>query len=211
VPGIPERRPHQGVASRLVGRVQQWRADAANQTVASFSSARAAWNVTVLLLCATGALAGYAGSQAHAQLHQLHQSQTHANSGPPQAATAFVAVSAEHDFSVRLPMPPQALKVVEQLHAAARSSGIVVASLSATSQPATLAQLGRQEYEVVLRGPYAGIKQMLGDTLGRFDGSTVRSLRLRQDASAGMAEAQVVVVVWSAPERAQPPSAGRGG
>jgi hypothetical protein len=132
-------------------------------------------------------------------LERLHTAESQASQ--LAVPTPVPAAPKAEDFTRTLPAPPTALRVVGELQRASSTAGVMLLSLSAQEHTATVAQLGRMEFDVTLRGPYPALKLVLRETLARWGGSTVKVLRLRQEPAAPQAEMQVVLAVWSAPAR----------
>lgn len=109
------------------------------------------------------------------------------------------------DFVHELPSQVQTSRVVEVLQRASREAGIQLSSVQVREPATAPSQLGRCEIGLSLKGPYAAVKQVLGEVLFRFPFITVRSLQWRL-AEAGapqqptpMTEATVVLSLWTAP------------
>lgn len=116
------------------------------------------------------------------------------------AASAPATAKPAGDFVQSLPaLPPEPGAVVSQLQRACRAAGVTLVSVAATQHAATATNLGRLDLELEMKGPYVGIKQVLAETLDRHASSTVRTLRMRNDGTAGALQAHVVVSWWARP------------
>lgn len=109
------------------------------------------------------------------------------------------------DFVHELPTQVQPPRIVEVLQRASREAGSQLSSVQVRESATAPSQLGRREISLSLKGPYAAVKQALGELLFRFPFITVRSLQWRL-AEAGapqqpmpMTEATVVLSLWTAP------------
>ena len=112
------------------------------------------------------------------------------------------------DFTAALGVAKPSTRFLSVLERASRSAGVEILATSVTEHAATPDELGRQEFNLILRGSYDGTKQVVAELAARFGGMTVRTMRMRHDPSAQLLESTVVMSVWSAP-RGVPVSSSR--
>jgi hypothetical protein len=124
------------------------------------------------------------------------------------AASAPASARLGGDFVQSLPaLPPEPGAVVSQLQRACRAAGVTLLSVAVAQHAASPTDLGRLDLDVEMKGPYPGIKQVLVETLERHASSTVRTLRMRNDAAPNMLQANVVVSLWARPAMGAAPGA----
>ncbi len=109
------------------------------------------------------------------------------------------AVAPALDFAQRLPPLPHRLRVLADLQRATAAAGVVLLGVAVAEHPASVQQLARHDYDISLKGPYAGLKHVLAEMLGRHPGASVRSFRWRAGPVGGPAELQLSLAFWSAP------------
>ncbi len=117
---------------------------------------------------------------------------------PPTPVSKPTAAAAP-DLAAQLGAARSSARFMTELQRASTSAGTSLASVSINESAATADALGRQEFNVNLRGGYAPTKRVLAEVLGRFSAASVRVLRMRRDANSGLIETTVVFSVWSAP------------
>jgi hypothetical protein len=117
----------------------------------------------------------------------------------PAAAPLSTPVAVAPDLAAQLGAARSSSRFMAELQRASTSAGTTLASVSINESAPTVETLGRQEFNVNLRGGYAPTKRVLAEVLGRFSAASVRTLRMRRDAASGLVDTTVVFSVWSAP------------
>ncbi len=105
------------------------------------------------------------------------------------------------DFAVSLGPALPSSRFLAALDRAARDAGVSVVSVVVSERAATANELGRQQFALVLKGSYAGTKQVLAELLARFSGAGVQSMRMRFDPASNTIETSATLALWSAPLR----------
>jgi hypothetical protein len=121
---------------------------------------------------------------------------------PLSAELPAVALSEALDYVQRLPATPDVPAAVALLQAAAGRAevGLVGLAISraAPATPALERLLGRTELQATLRGPYAGLRDVLAQMSGPESAAVLRALSIRRIGATGELEAQVT---WWLPSR----------
>lgn len=161
-----------------------------------------AWGAAMLvagLLLATGAghLQAADGRLAtlRGQLDQVRE-QAIAAAG---ASTPAGVTPAARDFTMALPDTPPVAEVVQRLSRACADAGVALAGVQAAHRPATIAQLGRTELTVLVRGSYPGARAALDAVLQRYPSLTLQRLRMRRTSSPTELETSATLSVWGRP------------
>lgn len=118
------------------------------------------------------------------------------------ASTQALAPSVPPDFTAGLPEVPPVAEVVQMLSRACAQAGVTLAGVQATHRPAGIAQLGRTELSVLVRGPYPGARAALDAVLQRYPAVTVQRLRMRRTSGPADLETSATLSVWGRPLRA---------
>ena len=105
------------------------------------------------------------------------------------------------DFATSLGTLPDSSRYLRALDRAAADAGVSITSVLVSEQVATVAELGRLQFAIVLKGSYAGNKQVLAEVMARFSGTGVQSLRMRVDPATGAIETTATLSLWAAPQR----------
>ncbi len=107
---------------------------------------------------------------------------------------------AARDFVHGLPRElPDAAAVTAHVQRACSAAGVVLVGVSITAHSASNVALARTDLDLELKGSYAGIKQVLAETLGRHASATLKTLRLRADGTPGAVQATLVLSLWAQP------------
>jgi hypothetical protein len=162
----------------------------------------AAMLAVVLLLAAGAAHLHVTDSQLammRSQLDQVReQAVAAAASAPPGEPPAA------RDFTAALPDTPPVAEVVQRLSRACADAGVALAGVQAAHRPATVAQLGRTELTVLVRGPYPGARTALDAVLQRYPSLTLQRLRMRRTSSPTDLETSATLSVWGRPVSGDP-------
>jgi len=134
-----------------------------------------------------------------AQLGQLRGQASAADAPSPAGITP-----AARDFTASLPSIPPVADVVQRLSRACADAGVALAGVQATHRPAGIAQLGRTELTVLVRGSYPGARTALDAVLQRYPSLTLQRLRMRRTASPTELETSATLSVWGRPVPADP-------
>lgn len=117
-----------------------------------------------------------------------------------RAATSSPSVAATRDFSALLsPWPSDSQALLAQIQQSAQPLNVAVTSFASSTKPATTSTLGVGDLSLTLRGPYAGIKQVLSDLLDRTPSAVLEHLTLRKSQFPNDLEAQVRIRLLSRP------------
>jgi hypothetical protein len=120
------------------------------------------------------------------------------------ASLQTLAAPVPPDFTAGLPGEPPVADVVQMLSRACAQAGVTLAGLQATHRPASVAQLGRTELTVLVRGPYPGARAALDAVLQRYPAVTVQRLRMRRTSSPADLETSATLSVWGRPAQGEP-------
>jgi hypothetical protein len=103
---------------------------------------------------------------------------------------------AESDFVQSIGVAPSTTRVVEELKQASSLAGSTLVSIQSEERSPTIDRLGCLELIVVLRGSYAGNKQVLAHIVDRFPFATISRMRLRRGAGTPEVEMGATLVLW---------------
>jgi hypothetical protein len=117
----------------------------------------------------------------------------------PSTPVSKPTAAAAPDLATQLGTMRSSARFMAELQRASTSAGASLTSVSINESAATADALGRQEFNVNLRGGYAPTKRVLAEVLGRFSAASVPVLRMRRDANSGLIDTTVVFSIWSAP------------
>ena len=128
------------------------------------------------------------------QLDQVREQAIAAGAPKPAGVTP-----AARDFTAALPDTPPVAEVVQRLSRACADAGVALAGVQAAHRPATIAQLGRTELTVLVRGSYPGARAALDAVLQRYPSLTLQRLRMRRTSSPTELETSATLSVWGRP------------
>jgi hypothetical protein len=163
-----------------------------------FLTPRFLWRLCMSLLLLSAAFAAWGLWATKGLAHQAREVRSQIDQLPPAVETKPPQAAAS-DFTTRLGPVQSSSRFVAELQRASASAGVSLASMTVSERAATADALGRQEFNVNLRGGYAPTKRVLADVLGRFATASISTLRMRKEAASGLVETAVVFSVWSAP------------
>jgi len=137
--------------------------------------------------------------------HWLHRQQTAlaaARAELQQVSREEVAAApaaVPGDFVRGLDSDPSLATWSHDLQRAAVRLGVSLLSVSNAVAPRQAEGLGRNDVQLVLRGPYPQVKQLLSETQDRHPSTSVGRLTMRSLAGGPEVEASVSLVRWLAP------------
>jgi hypothetical protein len=162
------------------------------------------WRLCISVFLASAAAATWGLWASKSLAHQTAEVRSQIDQLPPVLEPKAAPVAAT-DFTTQLRPSHSSSRFVAELQRASASAGISLASLTVSERAATADALGRQEFNVNLRGGYAPTKRVLAEVLGRFSAASISALRMRKEAASGLVETAVVFSVWLAPLAAPAP------
>ena len=123
-----------------------------------------------------------------------------------RAAQAAAASGPAGTFITRLPTTVSIDPIVSQFQQAAAGVAVAFVSVSAINREASAESLGRTQLSVTLRGSYANLTTVIGETFDRYPGLLLERLTLRRVGTPAEVEARVDLLLVT-----QPRPAGAGG
>jgi hypothetical protein len=156
------------------------------------------WRFCISVFLASAAFAEWGQWASKSLARQTAEVRRQIDQLPPVVESKPAAATAT-DFTTQLSPAKSSSRFVAELQRASASAGVSLASLTVSERASTSEALGRQEFNVNLRGGYAPTKRVLAEVLGRFSAASISVLRMRKEAASGLVETAVVFSVWSAP------------
>lgn len=123
-----------------------------------------------------------------------------ASAPAPQASAQVVT-----DFTASLGPPPTAASVVEELKRVGGRAGCTLVSVQSQEHMPAVDRLAILEMTVVIRGPYAGVKETLAHLVDRFPAASISRLRLARVPNSTDTEMTGTMAFWGAPLRVESP------
>lgn len=123
---------------------------------------------------------------------------------PTGQRTLMPQESTDEDFTRRLGSEAgSAVQWSRDLQRSAAQLGVSLLTLSNTETPAQVDRLGRNDVQLLLRGPYPQIKLLLKESLDRYPSTSLARLNMRSTTNVAEIEAVVVLVRLRSPASPQ--------